>query len=195
MNDILAEMEREVDCLVRAGFDEREAIIQQTVDYLSGIEYDSDWLLTQVTERVDQRLQQHYAEQKQWTHETDCDRLDDAFAELDRNGIVARQHFACCQTCGHEAMQQEMAVAQRYRPVRGYVFFHRQDTESAVRSGHLYLAYCSVSYKPDEAVPVAQEVVDTLRRAGLEVDWNGSVQTRICIKNITWQRRRWPEES
>ena len=120
----------------------------------------------------------------------DNDRLDEAFAELDRHGIVARQNFTCCQTCGHTEISYEIIEAEQHRPVRGYVFFHWQDTESAVRSGYLYLAYGSVSGKESESLVIAQEVVAALRRAGLDVDWDGSVRTRICIRDIEWQRRR-----
>lgn len=183
------ELQEVISIDVQAGYDSREQIIESAIDFLLG-EYNPEWLEEEATRLTDDLLAKHMQEQRNWLSETDCDRLDEAFAELDRHGIVARQNFTCCQTCGHAEINTEIAKTQQYRPVRGYVFFHWQDTESAVRSGYLYLAYGSVSGKEEESALIAREVVASLRRAGLEADWNGSVRTRICIKNIEWKRRR-----
>ena len=37
----------------------------------------------------------HLAAQEQWPAITDCDRLDRAFEELERAGVVSRQDFTC----------------------------------------------------------------------------------------------------
>jgi len=185
----LKEMQEYIQLDVKAGYDTREKMIDNAIDYLLG-EYDPQWLEEQAIKLTDDCLAEHLREQKEWLHETDCDRLDEAFAELDRHGIVARQHFTCCQTCGHAEINAEIAKTQKHRPVLGYVFFHWQDTESAVRSDYLYLAYGSVSGKERESQMIASEVVAALQRAGLQAEWNGSIRSRICIKNIVWQRRR-----
>ncbi|MDQ7027115.1 MAG: hypothetical protein Q9P01_21875 [Anaerolineae bacterium] len=134
-----------------------------------------------------------YEAQKTWTHETDCDKLDEVFAELDRQGIVARQNFTCCQTCGHTEIGYEIDDAMEYRVVRGYVFFHQQDTEHVIATDKLYLAYGSVDGKEEDSVDIGYEVLAALRRARLSVDWNGMIHKRICIQDIQWQRRRLPE--
>jgi hypothetical protein len=187
--DAINELRDVIELDVKGGYESREKIINNAIDFLMG-EYDPEWLEEQATKLADNVLKQHFDEQKHWLHETDCDKLDEAFAELDRHGIVARQHFTCCQTCGHAEINYEISETQKYRPVFGYVFFHWQDTESAVRSEYLYLAYGSVSGKEGESEAIAADVVAALNRAGLEAEWNGSVRSRICIKNIIWQRRR-----
>src|SRR5215208_3419617 len=48
------------------------------------------------------------ADQKRWPTMTDCDRLDAAFLELEASGIVARQNFWCCGTCGLAAIGDEI---------------------------------------------------------------------------------------
>jgi hypothetical protein len=183
------ELEEVISIDVTAGYESREEIIENAIDFLLG-DYNPEWLEEEATRLTDSLLEKHFEEQKTWLDETDCDRLDEAFAELDRHGIVARQNFTCCQTCGHTEINSEIAKTQNYRPVRGYVFFHWQDTETAVRNAYLYLAYGSISGKEGESALIAQEVVAALRRAGLEADWNDSVRTRICIKDIEWKRRR-----
>lgn len=175
---------------VRAGYDDRETIIGATVHGFRDDYEDTHELRRLVARLTDSALAQHHAEQRTWTHETDCDKLDEAFAELDRVGIVARQNFTCCQTCGHTEIGYEIDGAQEYRTVRGYVFFHSGDTEHVLGNDKLYLAYGTPNGKDDDAVQIAYEVVATLRRYGLSVEWNGLIQKRICIRNIHWQRRR-----
>ncbi|GAB5494444.1 MAG: hypothetical protein Phog2KO_46590 [Phototrophicaceae bacterium] len=189
MVDTLNELRDVIELDVRAGYDTREEIIDSAIEFLMG-DYDPQWLEEQAIQLTDSALKAHFDEQKEWRFITDCDRLDEAFAELDRHGIVARQDFTCCQTCGHSEINLPIEETMQYRNVEGYVFFHWQDTESAVRSEYLYLAYGSVSGKESESKVIASKVVDALERAGLHADWNGSINSRICIHDIKWQRRR-----
>ena len=187
-----SELHTFISVQVKAGFDDRESIIEAAVDNFRD-EYGGYIVRQEAAKISDKLLMQHYEEQKTWTHETDCDKLDEAFAELDRKGIVARQNFTGCQTCGHTEIGNEIDDALEFRPVRGYVFFHQQDTEHVVEMDKLYLAYGSVDGKEDDSVDIGYEVMAALRRAGLLVEWNGMIQKRICIKEIRWQRRRLPE--
>lgn len=114
---------------------------------------------------------------------TDCDRIAAAFVELDQSGIIAREHFSCCQRCGTAEIWDEADLT-----ARGYVFFHIQDTETA-GDGVLYLAYGSRSNQPEDTVAVGHEVVNTLQAQGLRTAWNGSESTRIQITDLEWQKR------
>lgn len=121
--------------------------------------------------------------EKSWPAVTDCDRLDAAFAELQRSGIVARQDFTCCRNCGETEIRAELADTDE-----GYVFFHAQDTERAVEGGALWLRYGAVT---GPATPVGQRVADALTRHGLTVDWDGDPERAIRVP-LTWQRRIGP---
>jgi len=114
---------------------------------------------------------------------TDCDRLTEAFAELDGAGIVAREHFACCQNCGTSEIWGEADPEHR-----GYVFFHMQDTETA-GDGVLYLAYGSRSNLAEETVAVGHEVVKVLQAHGFRTSWDGSERTRLQITDLEWRKR------
>jgi hypothetical protein len=171
--------------LVRGGFKSREDIIWSVEDYASDVS--PDLLELPLTEMIDGLLQAHYEEQKNWG-ETDCDRLDRAFAALEERGIVARQDFSCCGTCGHYEIWEEMTENSR-----GYTFYHRQDTESAAAGHGLYLSY-GAKVEGDETeqamIDIAWEIVAVLREHGLTVDWTGSTYRRIQIADLDWKRRR-----
>ena len=64
---------------------------------------------------TDKAFSERLDAQRNWPAVTDCDRLDQAFDDLDRSGIVARQNFTCCQNCGHAEMGDEIAAAVRRR--------------------------------------------------------------------------------
>lgn len=131
----------------------------------------------------------HRIEQKAWPAVTDCDRLDRAFARLNAAGIVARQNFTCCQTCGHAEIGDEIESEGQRMKVRGYTFYHQQDTENAVDGGGVFLAYGGVGDDPEAAVRIGREISDAVKAEGLLVDWNGSVNTRIKV-SLDWRRRR-----
>jgi hypothetical protein len=72
--------------------------------------------------------------------------------------------------------------------VRGYTFYHMQGTESAVAGGGLYLYYSALGGGDDAALQVANEVVDTLRRHGLNTQWDRTASSAIHVQ-LDWKRR------
>jgi hypothetical protein len=146
-------------------------------------------------------LGQRAEEMRRWPETTDCDRLDAAFEELNRRGVVARHDWWCCQNCGHGAMADEVELQPERVPgvpVRGYAFYHNQDTEAAVDGGGLFIAYGAEAPGDESLLAIGHELVEVLKRHGLRVDWSGSTDKRIRV-SLEWQRRarpeRWCEET
>jgi Domain of unknown function (DUF6891) len=138
-------------------------------------------------------VEEHRREQAIWPARTDCDRLDAAFAELDARGILARQNYEQTISSACAAIWAEVEREQAQRPIRGYVFFHEQDTETAVRYDGPVLAWGAVEEPEENEVAwnqVAEEIVEVLRRHGLKCSWRGQLNSRISVDGMTWQRRR-----
>jgi hypothetical protein len=185
LDEILQDLRSHIREKVDAAFDDEEDILQSAVDYLTG-EADEETRRLYAQGYLKEELDRHRAEQATWPPKTDCDRLDAAFAELDRAGIVARQNFTCCQNCGsHEIGDEIKATKEKGITPIGYTFYHMQDTEGAVNGSGLYLAYAGKT----DAVAVANQIIDALRRHGLEPKWDGNLDTRIFVP-IDWKRRR-----
>ena len=187
-----ADLEKEVREVVIArvaeGFESRADIVAGTVDLLSE-DFDQRELRAEVKRIVEIELVAQRQREQAWTTPTDCDRLDAAFAELERTGILARQNYEDCQTCGSAAIAGEMDARHRAgKTVRGYVYYHQQDTEAAVE-GDLYLAYGAHGGNDQAVAAVAREVVRTLARHGLKVRWDNDVSKRIVVQ-LDWKRRR-----
>jgi hypothetical protein len=172
---------------VAAGYDDRQSIIDQVSDYVAD-EFDDGALLARVPELVDQAIAAQVASQKSWPRTTDCDLLDAAFAKLEISGIVARQNFTCCQTCGFAEIGDELDQAKAAGViVRGLTFFHQQDTERAAEGGSIYLSYAATE-DGAESVDIAREVVSVLSAHGLKPNWDGTTAQRIEVP-LKWQRR------
>lgn len=173
---------------VSAGFETRDEICDTVrnayEDEATSVQLD------RIPMMVDDAIVAHRRAQVTWPTITDCDRLDAAFAALEEQGIVARQNFTCCGTCGVAEIGDEIAATEAAgRPVDGYAFYHMQDTESAVEGYGVYLNYGAVSEDDAAQVGVGHRIAEVARAAGLTVDWNGELSQRIKIE-LDWKRRR-----
>jgi hypothetical protein len=183
---------------IREGFMQRDDIVQATI-----LEFRSEFGGTDfyqaVATTVDRYLARYLIMESRWVTATDCDKLDKAFCELERLGIIARQHFACCNDCGHKEMQSEirrMRGRSMTKSVKGsqkligFAFFHQQDTERAVKNGTLFVTFDVLEKNDARAAEVGAMIVEALKRAGLVTTWNGSYLQRIAVTNLSWRKRR-----
>jgi hypothetical protein len=175
---------------VAAGYAPPDAIVDESVDVFADTEVPTPALRGAAQALTEQAIAAHLEAQQSWPEVTDCDRVDAAFAELDEAGIIARQNFSCCGACGTNEIHDELEKAEKAgQPVRGYTFFHIQDTEQAVAGEALFLSYGSVSKDKGEAVAIGHEILTALTRHGLTPGWNGKHAHRIALP-LTWLRRR-----
>lgn len=163
---------------------------------------------------TDHALALHREEERRYPPLTDCDRIDRAFQKLQEQDIIARQHFSCCNSCGHRQIETDgIKLMMRGQKKRGYVFYHKDDTERAARSGLLYLTFGAFS-EPDPSYAsetsgarqnsqrdqlqgsqldrnqaIGEILQETLASEGLEVSWSGSALHRISV-TLNWQKRR-----
>jgi hypothetical protein len=158
-------------------------IVTGTIEHLYSSRWQTD-LATLAWELVPAEFAAHLEAQSMWPERTDSDKLTDAFRALDAAGIVAREDFTCCQTCGLNDIDDEVVDPAS---TRGYVFYHGQDAQSAADGGGLWLAYGLLEEEPTPEI--GEEIASALRAEGLEVDWDGSPEERIHVP-MRWARRR-----
>jgi hypothetical protein len=186
---ILDAMHSSIQHDVAAGFQTLDEIVNSAVERFED-EADAAILRPHAQRMVPEILETHLREQATWSTPTDCDRLDAAFAALEQVGIVCRQHFSCCGSCGAYEIWGEMDAAHDTgQDVRGYAFYHVQDTGSAVEGHGLYLNYGAVEDGEAAALAVAHEIVAALEQQGLRVHWDGQWSRRIGLV-LDWKRRR-----
>ena len=165
--------------LVRGGFRSMGQIIDNVFDY-----FEDTITRAHAAAVVVYLWSERGAEQQTWSDITDPDRLTSAFDQLNANGVVARQDFACCRNCGFSEIDDEADDNSR-----GFVFFHQQDTDRAANGDGLLLAFGAFPDAPDTTESIGHEVVAALTEAGLVVVWNGDVNQRIEVNPLVWNKR------
>lgn len=136
--------------------------------------------------------------QAEWPIPTDNDRLDRAFAALERDGILARQNwYGSDQAIADEEMRHEVQAARLSgRPVRGFAFFTGGETRSAIAGGGLRITWgTALPRKAGRARlertswEVAQDLHRALWEQHLEPGWSRVLGEPITLP-FTWRRRR-----
>jgi hypothetical protein len=184
LEELAAYMTRDI----ASGFYDAEQIVSLAADVM-GDEFPDGGAEREARRMLPELIARHRAAESSWPAQTDCDRLDAAFAALEGHGIVCRQNFSCCGTCGAAEIGDEMDAAdQAGLPVRGYAFYHQQDTGNAVDGSGLYLNYGSTEPGEEAAMAVAGQIVRELEAHGLTTRWNGTWEQRIGIM-LDWKRR------
>ncbi|MFN4185492.1 MAG: DUF6891 domain-containing protein [Hyphomonas sp.] len=179
---------------VRSGYDPLEYIEESLLE-MAG---DTEDTLSERDLRIEVRnaliraVTELTQEQATWPTLTDYDRLKAALDTLETEGIVARENFTCCGTCGAAEIGAEIEdfAAETGRPVTGYVFFHQQDTENAVDGHALHFNYGTASpdWTEEKSLAIGQRLFDALKSVGLTPEWDGSIDHRIAV-SLNWQRR------
>ena len=97
LQQTIEEMRDYIQRKTAAGFDSPEDIENSALEAFSD-EQEPAALRPIAARLTREAAEAHLAAQEQWPAITDCDRLDRAFEELERAGVVSRQDFTCCRT-------------------------------------------------------------------------------------------------
>jgi hypothetical protein len=186
---LLKEAERVATSAILAGFTPRETLIERVIDTIldNSTDKNDDHLSTadQDARRIVTRLwDEQLHKQEGWPDETDADRIERAFAALEKKNILTRMNFTCCNTCGSAEIGGD-----RQEEDRGYAFFHEQSMETAISNGELYINFGSFSRSVTRDVEVGKTIVRALKKAGLTVKWNNDPDTKIKVESVRWLRR------
>lgn len=160
---------------------------------------DADVPVEVIAAEVDTAMDAKLIAEASWPELTDCDRLWNAFDEINSSGILALHspaatmdmcEFACITQWEQDGGPSSGRIA--------YLYYHTDDLENVVVTGDLMLAYACFEQHPGlHDLPLMQEmighrVVEILRKHGLKVDWNGNTAEKIAVK-LTWLKRGEPE--
>lgn len=177
----------QVERYVGSGLYDREYL----VDFFCGDDAWPECLdYEDVAPLVDGGLAQLAQEKSTWPEVTDCDRLDTAYAALWERGIIALHNAGYTQSdgfgdCGeiyHESPDKECIL--------GCCFYHEQDLERVLAGEGLYFAFGAYDDHETARIRVGEIIREELERAGLAVEWDGTVGGRPCVPGFVWQRRK-----
>jgi hypothetical protein len=182
------ETRSEIHVLVHGGFKDAERIVEiLTEEMYEPGELDE----AEVEAFVAQSFAALEQSKAHWPAVTDCDRLVQAFAQMDMQGVLCMLNAGYTQSEGFEGVQQALRERDDADGFIGYCFFHGQDLERVLGGGGLRLAFGSLDAKLESTLglEVGQRVVRALAAAGLHTQWDGTFQQRISIPVFDWKYR------
>jgi hypothetical protein len=112
---------------------------------------------------------------------TNYGNLNAAFADLRKQGFLARQNFLCCSTCGLYALTDradELEAKDEY--VAGIVFYHSQDNDDKVDGRKFYISFTGLM-EGLSSPAVGKAIVKTFTKYGVKTEWNGKADRRIAV--------------
>lgn len=183
-----AETKEEIALLVRTAFYGKDRMLEILCEEMHEPgELDPN----EVSIAIEAELAKLSAEQKSWPKVTDCDRLEAAFAALEKRGVIALHNAGYTQSDGHDDFREAYSRNPNKSSIVGYCFYHGQDVERAIHGGGLYFAFGPVDSSQEKiGGPVVGKIVrEELERSGLQVDWDGTFATRLNVPKFNWQRR------
>ena len=142
----------------------------------------------------------HRRDQQASWGEASKSRLTAAFNELAEIGVIARQDFSCCGTCGSSEIFDERDDSRIWR---GYVYFHSQDTDRIFEARQTYVGYgafpdayfsstewkaYSDAEKDTHYTRIVRELMAEVRivleRHDIGTEWDGELRARILLYNV-----------
>jgi hypothetical protein len=172
---------------VWSGENDAEEVAILIEDQLGGADkVDEDWLEKEIRREFAAKRKA----ERTWPKVTDCDRLDRSYKTLERQGVIALHMAGFTQTDGLEEVRDAYREAGgKKSKYAGHCFYTEQDQEGAVDGRGMYIGFGHLSGDDAKGVKVGQMVRAALEDEGLNVDWDGTIGSRLYIKGFRWQRR------
>jgi len=187
-DDLKNEALEQLEFDIKFGFENEQELFESTRDmFYNEEDFDEDWL----TQMISEKYNQHQKESLKWIRPTDFDKLARSFDQLIRCRIV------CLHKAGYTKQDGENECIEAIETLNeagiksiGFCYYHSQDLARAVDKDikSLYLAFDSTTRDDNEALQVANKVVSVLKENSFEINWSGTIDQKIEIKNINWQK-------
>ena len=167
-------------------YSEKEIFTSISDAFYDAEDFDNDWL----TKEISKQFVAHKNNSKSWNRQTIFTRLVSVFDQLNKEKIVSLHKAGYTRQDAQDDCREIVDELGAIGIIaKGYCYYHAQDLQRALgEDGMLYIGYDSIEPTDSAAEAVANRIVTLLRENGFTVSWNGFIDTRIEIKNITWQK-------
>lgn len=179
----------QVELDVLFGFENEEEIFEGICDmFYDEEDLDEIWL----QQVIHERYQQHQKDSLSWEKPTDFDKLAQTFDALIAEKIVCLHKAGYTKQDSESDCNEAMEILKQEFAIEaiGFCYYHTQDLERAFchEMKNLYIGFDSATGDDNEALSIARKIISELQNNGFEVEWAGSIEQRIEIKNISWQK-------
>jgi hypothetical protein len=186
MDSLKNELTNEIKTFILSGFFNKDETFENIQDMFYGETLDEPW----IKKEIDKQYEHCLAEQKTWVNETDFDRLAQVFDKLNSSGIIALHNAGYTRQDGEgDTWQIHESLGAQGIKTRGYCFYHTQDMDRAINSENLLLAFGDFDQNDKVGTDIGNEIITTLHEKGFNINWSGSIEERIEIVGLKWQKR------
>lgn len=187
MTDTLkTEVLEQINTSVKSGFYDKDDIFNNVEDYLYEIPYDKEWTKQQIETIYLARLK----EQESWETVTDFDKVTQAFDKLNTTGIISLHNAGMTRQDGESDCDEIYQELNKKGIIaKGFCYYHWQDIERVVDEGNLFIGFGDFKNTDKDALAIGSQIASTLERFGLNLNWDKTINTRIEIINLKWQKR------
>jgi hypothetical protein len=187
-DDIKEEALEQLELEIKFGFDDAEMLFERIREMFDDEEdFDEEWLEATIAEK----LGEHQQASLTWSRPTDFEKIARAFDELIAQKIVCLHKAGYTRQDGEgDCMEVIEYLKDQGVKAIGYCYYHEQDLARVVEpeGGGLFLGYDSPAQNDEDALVVANKIAEAIKKQGFEVEWNGTVDQRIMVKNVRWQK-------
>jgi hypothetical protein len=112
------------------------------------------------------------------------------FAEMRKQGFIARANFRDCNTCaGYAIACDAEKMKEKGKEIKGIMFWHNQAEASFRQDGCLFIGYGNVKIEKFGTLglptnEVGNILVEALKKAGVIVEWDGSPDSKILVRTF-----------
>lgn len=137
---------------------------------------------------IEREIEKKRLAEKEWPEVTDFDRLHRVFYKLHEDGICALHNAGYTMSDGFEDVSEAVHDAPKGH-YHSFCFYHAQDVERAVNGLGLMIAFGALESDGENSIQAGTRIAESLSKAGFKVDWDGTINTRIILPEIEWQKR------
>ena len=176
-----------VKSLIWSGeFDEADVALHVRDHFGKLDDADKRWLLNAIQGAAESKR----IAEATWPKVTDFDRLDRAFTLLEAQGVIALHRAGFTLSDGFEEAEDAYKKSGgNESEYTGYCFYTEQDQVGAMDGSGLYIAFGHFSTIEAKGVRIGRLVRAALEREGFNVEWDGTIRSRLFVKGFLWQRR------
>ena len=173
---------------VKAGLHSEKEINHIVVEAIKDNGFEKDFSKTWVKQRVRGMLDALASESKTWRKPTDVIRLREAFAELNKIGILSLHNVGYTIEDGIYAINKQInnTKKQKSKHFDGYCFYTEQDVHSAIDTNSFYLAFGSKKHTTISAKLIGEKIVNLLQKHHINTIWDHTPTHRIKLVDFHW---------
>lgn len=182
-NEIIEQLEKDI----LFGFENEDDLVENlTMLFSDEDDFNQDWM----NNEIKVRFKKHQADSLNWKKPSDFDRLVKSFDELNSKEIVALHNTGYTRQEGEEdSFKVRAKLMEIGINPKGYCYYHGQDLERAIgEEKMLFIGFDSYNQDDELAKEIAEEIIEVLNKNNFNTKWNNSLDTRIEISNINWNK-------